>query len=86
MPPHDLCLFMHMEGGQLDATLEYDAELFDTATIRTMLERLANLLHAMALDAECQLSALPLDERVSVSLNGLPGALATNDAEDQFIF
>jgi non-ribosomal peptide synthetase component F len=86
MPAHDLCLFMHTLGGQLDATLEYDAELFDAATIKTMLERLANLLHAIALDEECRLSALPLDERVSVSLNSLPGALAANDAEDQFIF
>jgi Condensation domain len=87
MPVHDLCLFMHTEGSHLDATLEYDAELFDAATIKTMLERLANLLHGIARDEECRLSALPFDERVSESyLNGLPGALATNDAEDQFIF
>jgi L-ascorbate metabolism protein UlaG (beta-lactamase superfamily)/NRPS condensation-like uncharacterized protein len=87
MPGHDLSLFMHMEGSQLDAALEYDAELFDAAAIRTMLEQLVNLLHGVARNEKCPLAELPLNEMASESyLNGSPGALATNDAEDQFIF
>jgi non-ribosomal peptide synthetase component F len=87
MPWHDLCLFMHMKDSQLVAAFEYDAELFDAATIQTMLERLVNLLHEIARNEGCRLSELPLDERASESyVNDSPGTLVTNDAEDQFIF
>ncbi len=56
----DLTLFVTEEEGELVGALEYDGDLFDPATARALLERLAVLLEAAVADPERPVSELPI--------------------------
>ncbi len=56
----DLAFFVHEEGDILKIRCEYDAELFESATIARLLGHFRVLLEGMTTNAEERLSTLPL--------------------------
>ena len=57
---YDLSLSLREEGGALSATLGYDADLFDEATVRALAGRYELLLEGVAADPARRVSQLPL--------------------------
>ncbi|MCA1615208.1 MAG: amino acid adenylation domain-containing protein [Acidobacteria bacterium] len=57
---YDLSLSLREEGGGLSATLGYDADIFDEATVRALAERYEVLLAGAAADPALRVSELPL--------------------------
>ncbi len=55
----DLALYMGMEKGTLCGVLDYNAEIFEEETIRSLLSNFQALLEAVAADPDRPLSALP---------------------------
>ncbi|MGE0127980.1 MAG: amino acid adenylation domain-containing protein [Blastocatellales bacterium] len=58
--PFEITLQMGAVGDELGATIEYNADLFDAATISRMLGHFQTLLEGIAVDPERRISDLPL--------------------------
>jgi aspartate racemase len=76
----DLTLFMQQASTGLTATIEYNTDLFDGATVERMLGHLQTLLEGLAADPRQRLSALPLlteaeRQRLLVAWNDTPAAV-----------
>ncbi len=56
----ELTLFAREEKGELGATLEYNTDLFESATVRRMLGHLQTLLEGIVDDPDLPISVLPL--------------------------
>ena len=56
----DLWLSMHEADQGLSATLEYNTDLFEAATISRMIEHFKNLVEGIVAQPDCPLSSLPL--------------------------
>ncbi|MGD2115869.1 MAG: amino acid adenylation domain-containing protein, partial [Acidobacteriota bacterium] len=81
----DLTLFALAGGGELSATAEYAADLFDGATVRRLLDHLGTLLAAAVADPDVPVADLPLvsaGERHQVLVEwGGPSPLPGRQAE-----
>jgi amino acid adenylation domain-containing protein len=58
----DLTLTLQQEAGGLEGSLEYNADLFEPATVERMVRHLSTLLAGVAADAEASVWTLPLME------------------------
>ena len=70
----DLRLSTAERNGELVAALEYNAEMFEAATIRRMLAQFCGVLEAVVTNPEMRISELPMQTTAELKLHGGPCA------------
>ncbi|HJR08608.1 MAG TPA: non-ribosomal peptide synthase/polyketide synthase [Pyrinomonadaceae bacterium] len=71
---NELLLFMNETEHGLEALVQYDADLFDAATVRRMFEHFEELLNAFAADPDRRIRSLNLFAREMADALALPAA------------
>lgn len=88
-PASELALQLVAAGQGIGGTLDYDATLFEAATITTMLEHFEALLAGIASHPEASVSELPLlrgGYRPDDDQSDTAAVQSIGDTEDQFVF